>query len=334
VARGRGDRRARRASGIVTLLTDFGAEDPNVGIVKGVILAIHPGARIVDLTHAIPPQDVRRGALALEAAYRFFPPGTVHMAVVDPGVGGPRRPLAVRADGHVFVGPDNGLLGFCADRPGARAVELTEPRYYRAGRRGVSRTFHARDIFAPVAGHCSRGVAIDRLGAPARGVVRLAPRMPRRTGDRVVGEVLLADRFGNLLTNVTAEHLPAAPAVCRLALAGHRIDGLVARYGDRPVGALGALIDSSGRVEIFVRDGSARARLGVGPGARVSFSSTSSPKSRMSRTSSRSRTSRTTRRRPRSLPSRRRRTTSSRLPSPSSGTRTGSRSRTSRRPSG
>ena len=346
----RGGPRAGRASGIVTLLTDFGVEDPYVGIVKGVILAINPAARLVDLTHAIPPQDVRRGALALEAAYRFFPPGTVHLAVVDPGVGGPRRPLAVRADGHVFVGPDNGLLGFCAEQAGARAVALTDPRYYRAGRRGVSRTFHARDIFAPVAGHCSRGVTLDRLGSPVSRVVRLAPARPRRAGGRVVGEVLLADRFGNLLTNVSAGDLGAAPAACRLSVAGRRIDGLVSRYGDRPVGALGALSDSSGRVEIFVRDGSARARLGVGPGARVSFS-WSSPRSK---TSSRSRTRkasgstepRTIRRRPRSLPrpkswprprswpARRSRPISSRPPSPSSGTRTDSRSRTSRRPSG
>jgi S-adenosylmethionine hydrolase len=326
-------RRAWRASGIVTLLTDFGIDDPYVGIVKGVILAVNPAARIVDLTHAIPPQDIRRGALALEASYRVFPPGTVHLAVVDPGVGGPRRPLAVHAEGHVFVGPDNGLLGFCAGRAGARAVALTEPRYYRAGRPGVSATFHARDIFASVAGHCSRGVALSRLGPPVRRVVRLALPAPRRAAGRVTGEVLLADRFGNLLTNVTADDLPAPPAACRLTLAGHRIDGLVSRYGDRPMGAVGALIDSSGRVEIFVREGSARARLGVGPGARVSFWPASSPRSRWSSRSTSS-TSRTTRRRPRSSQPRPRRTTSSRPPSPSSGTRTGSRSRTSRRPSG
>jgi S-adenosylmethionine hydrolase len=322
-----------RASGIVTLLTDFGTDDAYVGIVKGVILAVNPTARIVDLTHAIPPQDVRRGALALEAAYRFFPPGTVHLAVVDPGVGGARRPLAVRADGHVFVGPDNGLLGFCAGRPGARAVALTESRYYRAGRRGVSRTFHARDIFAPVAGHCSRGVPLRRLGPAVRRLVRLETPAPRRVAGRVVGEVLLADRFGNLLTNVTATDLPAPPSACRLTVAGRRVPGLVSRYGDRPVGALGALIESSGRVEIFVREGSALARLGVGPGARVSFS----PGSRRSRTSSRSTTSRRSRpslRRPGPSPSRSSRTTSSPPPSPSSGTRRGSRSRTSRRPSG
>ena len=262
----------RRASGIVTLLTDFGVEDPYVGIVKGVILAINPAARLVDLTHAIPPQDVRRGALALEAAYRFFPPGTVHLAVVDPGVGGPRRPLAVRADGHVFVGPDNGLLGFCAARAGARAVALTVPRYYRAGRRGVSRTFHARDIFAPVAGHCSRGVALGRLGPPVRRVARLALPAPRRAGGRVVGEVLLADRFGNLLTNVTAGDLPAvagglppdrgraADRRARVPLRGPAGGG--AGGPDRQLGA--------GRD--LRAGGSARARLGVGPGARVSFS--------------------------------------------------------------
>ena len=119
----------------------------------------------MDLTHAVPPQDIRRAALLLEGAWRFFPRGTVHLAVVDPGVGGARRAIGVAAGGHYFVGPDNGLLGFCFDLPGARAVELTEPRYHR---RPVSRTFHGRDVFAPVAAHCSRGVRLAAFGPPLR----------------------------------------------------------------------------------------------------------------------------------------------------------------------
>ncbi len=333
----RGSRLARPArfrwvpSGIVTLLTDFGLEDAYAGIVKGVILAIHPAARLVDLTHRIPPQDVRRGALVLEAAYAFFPPGTVHLAVVDPGVGGPRRAIAVEADGHCFVGPDNGLLGFCFARPGARAVALANPAYYRAGAAGVSRTFHARDVFAPAAAHCAAGVPIHRFGPSIADPVRLPMPPVRRGRGRVRGEVILADRFGNLLTNVTAADVPGSRAGWRAAVGGRRIDGLVARYGDRPPGGLGALVDSSGRVEIFVRDGSARTRLGVGPGAPVSFSRASLPSRTTPETRPSTRTRRQTRR-PRSSSPASSRPSSSRPPSPSSGTRRGSRSRTSRRP--
>lgn len=318
---------APRPSGIVTLLTDFGLEDPYVGIVKGVILGINPAARLVDLTHAIPPQDVRRGALALEAAYRFFPRGTVHLAVVDPGVGGPRRPLAVLAGGHYFVGPDNGLFGFVVDAPGTVAVALAAPRDYRAPGAAVSRTFHARDIFAPAAARCALGLPLARFGRPARRLARLDWPRARREGSRVLGQVLLADRFGNLLTNLAEADLPAPPADCVVEAGGHRIDGIAGTYAERPVGGLGAVVDSSGRVEIFVREGSARDRLGIGPGAPVSSWSRSSRRGTTGR-------SRSTRRRPTPSTSRRARPPSSRPASPSSATRTGSRSRTTRRPSG
>jgi S-adenosyl-L-methionine hydrolase (adenosine-forming) len=331
VADARGLRRTPRPSGIVTLLTDFGLEDPYVGIVKGVILAINPAARLVDLTHAVPPQDVLRGALALEAAYRFFPRGTVHLAVIDPGVGGPRRPVAVLAEGHCFVGPDNGLLGLRVEAPGARTVALTNPAYYRAGSAGVSRTFHARDLFAAVAAHRSLGVPFERLGPPVPDPAGLRLPRPRRVSGVVVGQVLLADRFGNLLTNVDAGLLPAPPAACVVEVAGSRIEGVVGTYSQRPVGDLGAVVDGSGRVEIFVREGSARERLGIGPGAEVSFSS------RSSRRAARPGSSPT--HPPWTFPptaSRRRpaRCSSSPRSSPSSATPKGSRSRTTRRPSG
>jgi len=332
---------AQRPSGVVTLLTDFGLDDPYVGIVKGTILGINPAACLVDLTHAVPPQDVRAGSLALDAAYRFFPRGTVHLAVVDPGVGGERRPLAALAAGHYFVAPDNGLLGFCLEAPGARAVALTNRAYYRARGAGLSRTFHARDIFAPVAAHCSLGVPLERFGRPVRDAIRLTPPPLSRAGRRVVGQVLLVDRFGNLLTNVRDRDLPGPPAGCVVDVGGARIAGIVGAYGDRPVGGLGAVIDSSGRIEIFVREGSARARLRVGPGATVSFSArrssptasrTGSSRTGSSRTrSSQSRSSRTSnpprssRRRPTASPSRPAPSPSSRPASPSSGTPRGSR---------
>lgn len=316
-----------RPSGIITLLTDFGLADPYVGTVKGVILGINPAARLVDLTHAVPPQDILRGALALEAAYRFFPRGTVHLAVVDPGVGGARRPVALVADGHYFVGPDNGLLGFLLGSPGVVAVALTNPAYHRAP---TSRTFHARDIFAPVAARCSLGVPLQHFGPVVRRLARLSWPRARRVGRRVAGQILLADRFGNLLTNLAEADLPAAPRACVVEIGGVRIEGVGGTYGERPAGVLGAVIDSSGRLEVFVREGSARERLRVGPGAPVSVSSGTSPPrstSRATPTSSRatptspsgsSRPPKTSRSRPSRGPS-------SRPPSPSSATRRGSR---------
>ena len=297
-------RRGPRPSGVVTLLTDFGLDDPYVGTIKGVVLTLNPRARLVDLTHAVPPQDVQRAAVLLEGAWRFFPRGTVHLAIVDPGVGGARRPIAVEAGGHYFVGPDNGLLGFCFDLPGARGVELADPRYHRPP---VSRTFHGRDLFAPVAAHCSRGVPLAAVGAALRHPVRLPGRRPRRVRGRVEGEVLLTDRFGNLLTNLTGRALPGPPARGVLRIGSARIRGLVGTYADRPRQALGAAIDSSGRVEVFVREGSARQRLGIGPGAPVSWSvpglaSTPALRSKTRRSS----------KRPRSRPSRPFRSSSSR----------------------
>jgi S-adenosylmethionine hydrolase len=328
--RRRRGRRPSGPSGIVTLLTDFGLDDAYVGTVKGVVLAINPEARLVDLTHAVPPQDVRRAALLLEGAWRVFPRGTVHLAIVDPGVGGARRAIAVEAGGHYFVGPDNGLLGFCFDLPEARGVVLADPRYHR---RPVSRTFHGRDVFAPVAAHCSRGVRLAAFGPVLRDPVRLPKPRLRRVAGRLEGEVLLADRFGNLLTSLTLAALggPAARGVLRIG--GARVRGLAGTYADRPRQALGAVIDSSGRVEVFVREGSAQDRLGVGPGAPVSWWVPGLASAR----SSRSRPRRSSRPRRRSMMSRRgpasrRRSISSRPPSPSSDPRTGSPSRTSRRP--
>jgi hypothetical protein len=289
-------RRGRRPSGpsgVVTLLTDFGLDDAYVGTLKGVLLGINPRARLVDLTHAVPPQDIRRASRLLEAAWRFFPRGTVHLAIVDPGVGTNRRPIGVQAGGHYFVGPDNGLLGFCFDLPGARGVVLTDRRYHR---RPVSRTFHGRDVFAPVAAHCSRGVRLTALGPPLRSPVRLARSEPRRVAEGVEGEVVLVDRFGNLLTNLRRRDLPGPADRGVLRVGGARVRGLSGTYAERPRQALGAVIDSSGQVEVFVREGSARRRLGVGPGARVSWRASRSTSARARRTRpSRSRRSRSRR---------------------------------------
>lgn len=262
------------ATPIITLTTDFGTRDPWVGIMKGVILGICPEARLVDLSHDVAPQDVLEGALCLEAAAPFFPPGTIHLAVVDPGVGGPRRPLALRAGGLCYVGPDNGLFTFALERAreGPReawsAVELAAPEYRLAP---VSRSFHGRDIFAPAAAWLAAGVPLERFGPAIGDPVRLALPSARSEPGEVVGEVVGADRFGNLVTSVRDEDLASlgGPGALVVEVAGRAAGAPVGAYADAAPGRLAALVGSTGRLEIFVREASAQAALGVGRGAIV-----------------------------------------------------------------
>jgi hypothetical protein len=253
---------------IITITTDFGVEDPFVGTMKGVILTINRHVQLIDLTHGVAPQDVLEGALALEASVPFFPPGTVHLAVVDPGVGTARRALGVTAAGQLFVGPDNGLFTFLFAGPGWRAVAL-EASAYRLPM--VSRTFHGRDVFAPAAAYLSLGVPLESFGREIADPVRLPWPTVSRAGDLLVGEVIHVDRFGNLLTSVRAMDLaPLGPeASLAVEVGGTAISGLSATYAERALGELGAILGSSGRLEVFVRNGSARDRLDVGRGARV-----------------------------------------------------------------
>jgi S-adenosylmethionine hydrolase len=237
-----------------------------VGIVKGVLLSVCPSARLVDLTHDLPPQDIRGAALALAAAVPFFPEGTVHLVVVDPGVGSARRPLALRARGHYLVGPDNGVLSGFVD--GATVVALTAPEYRLAE---VSRTFHGRDVFAPAAAYLAAGVPLERLGPPVADPVRLAMPGSRLEAGALVGEVLDVDRFGNLLTSIEAAGLETLPGrgTPRVEVAGHAAGGLVEAYAEGSHDEPAAIVGSTGRIEIFVRDGSAERLLGVGRGAPV-----------------------------------------------------------------
>jgi S-adenosyl-L-methionine hydrolase (adenosine-forming) len=255
---------------IITLTTDFGARDPWVGIMKGVILGICPAARLVDLSHVIGAQDVLDGALCLEAAVGFFPRGTIHLAVVDPGVGGTRRPMALQTGGQCYVGPDNGLFSLALERDGGRveAVELTA-REYRLS--PVSRTFHGRDIFAPAAAHLASGVPLERLGRAMTDPVRLVLPSSRHEDGLVAGEVIGADRFGNLLTSVTEEDLAGldGPLGLVVEIGGIRVGAPVIAYSDAPPGGVGAVVGSTGRLEVFVREGSAQAALGLGRGAPV-----------------------------------------------------------------
>jgi S-adenosylmethionine hydrolase len=256
------------ATPIITLTTDFGTRDPWVGIMKGVILGICPDARLVDLTHDVAPQDVLEGAMALESVTRFFPPGTVHLAVVDPGVGSSRHPLAARAGGHLFVGPDNGLFTFALERAGRDkvVVRLEAPEYRLTP---MSRTFHGRDLFAPAAAYLAGGLALDRLGPPVADPVMLAVPRARRDGTMIEGEVIAADRFGNLVTSVTEEDMQILGGPTAVEMGSRNLGPPRDSYVDGRTAEPAAIIGSTGRLEIFVRDGSASAMLGASRGTTV-----------------------------------------------------------------
>lgn len=256
---------------VITFTSDFGTQDWFVAVVHGVLYGICPNAHIVDLTHDIPPGHIARAAFVLEAAAPDFPPGSVHLAVVDPGVGTARRALAVAARGQLFVGPDNGLLDWALRDPAARVHAVTEERWFR---HPVSRTFHARDIFAPVAAHLACGAGLERLGPQVRDAARLDHAVPAVKADDIVGSVMYVDRFGNALTNIQAEDLARAfPGVPESALEVRvlraSIRGLSRAYGEHPVGSVVAILGSSGRLEIAQVGSDCATRLGIGEGDRV-----------------------------------------------------------------
>jgi hypothetical protein len=237
---------------------------------KGVILGIAPAARIVDLTHAVPPQDVRAAAYLLRGAVPYFPAGTIHVAVVDPGVGSRRRALVVATRTALFVAPDNGLVGLVAPRAEVRGMWDVS----RSRRRlpVVHRTFHGRDVFAPIAAALALGTAPDELGTRIRSMKRLRSPHVRREATRTIGEVVWVDRFGNLITNVGAADVHAGRAfrARRLSVTiGMHVLPLRDTYADVPPGRPVALVNSDGLVEIAVNQGSAAAALGVERGARV-----------------------------------------------------------------
>lgn len=254
------------ASSFVSLLTDFGTSDYFVGAMKGALLRVNPLARIVDVTHEIPPQDIHAGAFTLMAAYRSFPEGTVHVAVVDPGVGSERRPILVAGRDHFFVGPDNGLFGYVYQQErGVRVFHLTNRNYFN---REVSATFHGRDLFAPVAGAVSAGVAPSELGSEITDYVRLEPLTVRVVeAGRVEAAVIHVDRFGNCITNITRPDLTLEMLTkgARLVIAGREITSFrnfFAEGGTRE-GDLMAVWGSAGFLEIAAFKASAARLLGI-----------------------------------------------------------------------
>ena len=277
----------------IVLLTDFGLSDAYVGVMRGVIHHVNPTARVIDLTHGIGPQDVRHGAVVLADAFRYFPAGSIFVAVVDPGVGTDRAAILLETPDARFVSPDNGLLTLVCRHYApsfgdtrvpesarvpdqCRVRHLTNPGYWR---HPVSATFHGRDVFAPVAAHLSTGAAPDALGPPAPALTALPLPIPQPDGNTIRGQVIFADAFGNLVTDITADLLDQIGATAgspnvTVTVAGQTITGLSRTFHDPP-GAelqgnrLRALIGSHGRLEVAVVDGSAASALGSGSGSEV-----------------------------------------------------------------
>jgi len=255
---------------IITLLTDFGLDDGTVGVMKGVLLSLAPQARLVDLSHAIGPQDVRAAAFVLGRTAPYFPEGTIHLVVVDPGVGTVRRPMAARLGPHFFVGPDNGAatrLMERAERLGQATsfFQLDRPERWLPK---VSDVFHGRDLFAPVAAHLANGVALQDLGTIFGDPVRLPLTVPTPIAGGLRGEVEYVDRFGNLRTNIRREDIADRRATA-VRLGGVEIDSLVRTFGERPAGELITFWGSGDELCVAVVNGSAAARLGIAVGAPV-----------------------------------------------------------------
>jgi len=257
--------------GIITLLTDFGLQDSYVAEMKGVILSICPDATLVDITHTVPPQDIRHGAFILSAASRAFPLGTVHLAVVDPGVGSERQPVAIQTQRGFFVVPDNGLLSFVlAEEPALRAVVLSNPAYHR---QPVSDTFHGRDIFAPAAAYIHNGVPLQAFGPEASSLHLFPVPRPRWIReDLLVGEVIHVDRFGNIITNVRRTD-GDWERFARAQVGRRMVRRLCRTYVEATPGELVALFGSSGYLEVAQREGDAahHLRTHVGTPVRIAF---------------------------------------------------------------
>lgn len=245
---------------IITLLTDFGTSDGYVAEMRGVLLTRAAGVTLCDITHAIAPGDIRSAAYVLGRTAQRFPHGTVHLVVVDPGVGSDRRALAVEAAGSFFVGPDNGVLSSALQAAHAQAVTLPAAEH-------ASPTFHGRDLFAPAAARIAQAAALTAAGgAPAEDPVLLPIPVPHHEGKSLLGEVVYVDRFGTLVTNFTVANLPEW---ARIEVEGVDVGKLRQTFSDVDRGGLVAYLGSGGEVEIAVRDGSAARRLGIGVGGRV-----------------------------------------------------------------
>lgn len=259
---------------VVSLMTDFGIKDGNVGVMKGVIWNIAPNAQISDLSHMISPQDIREASLILARSAPYFPANSVHVVVVDPGVGTARRPMAARLGSQYYVGPDNGTITLLLDRAEKEGwdcefIHLDKPQFWLEN---ISHVFHGRDIFAPVAGHLASGVPLADLGTRFMDPVRITLPQPEQTGRGWRGEIIHIDHFGNVASNIRIEQLSEALKYMdnvTITLAGEAIHGMVNTFGQRHPGDLIALLGSTGNLIVSVVNGSAAARLNIKVGDEI-----------------------------------------------------------------
>ena len=260
---------------IITLTTDFGLNDHFVGTIKGVILAISPEIEIVDISHSVQAFDVLDGALTIAQSYSYFPSGTVHLVVVDPGVGTARRPILVSSDRHHFVAPDNGVLSMVYAREERLHIRHVTAEHYSL--QPISNTFHARDIFAPVAAWLAKGVDSEKFGEEITDFVRFNPPKPKSVnGNTLRGVILKVDRFGNLVTNITPQDAPmlfgSDPAPFKMVVGNQEITEILPNYSEGAPGAVFGILGSMGYLEIAANRGSAAKIVGSGKGSEVTIS--------------------------------------------------------------
>ena len=259
------------ADPIITLTTDFGTSDHLVGAMKGVILNINPAARIVDITHGVAPYDILDGALSIANSYRYFPSRTIHLVIVDPGVGTERRPILVSGEKQFFVAPDNGVLSTIYERESCTVRHITAEHYFL---NPVSPTFHGRDIFAPTAAWLSKAFQTEAFGEVVTDFVRFTMPKAKASGQAIKGVILRVDAFGNLMTNLTAEEIPVGAlggGAIKLAVNGKQVLKFAQTFASGNPGEPIAVVGSAGYVEIAVNRGSAARTLGVNRGAEVTL---------------------------------------------------------------
>jgi S-adenosylmethionine hydrolase len=251
---------------IVTLTTDFGLEDHFVGVLKGVILSIAPTAEIIDISHEVSAFEITEGAFVIAESYRYFPKKTIHLVVVDPGVGSSRRAVIVQGGGHTFVAPDNGVLSMVMAREECTTREITAEKYFL---QPVSKTFHGRDVFAPVAAHLAKGVTPARFGKKIEDALRLTLAAVQRIGKRAwAGTIIKIDRFGNIITNFHRDEFPTVGEQNFEMSVGLEKTSVFARtYSEVPFGVLSVIPGSSGYLEVAFKQANAAKTLGVGTGA-------------------------------------------------------------------
>jgi S-adenosylmethionine hydrolase len=256
------------ANRLITFTTDFGLSDHFVGVMKGVVASIAPTARVIDISHDVAPYNVTEAAFVIAEAWPYFPNRTIHVIVVDPGVGGARRPILAEAGGHFFIAPDNGVLSMVLDAAPHKVRVISNPKFMR---RKISRTFHGRDVFAPAAAHLAKGAAAAAFGTLIDDYIRIAITRPWPAGkDAWRGTILKVDRFGNLITNFTARDFAGINARPFEMRAGtQRIHRLALTYADSEVGDLFVVVGSSGYLEIAANQTSAASLLGCSAGASV-----------------------------------------------------------------